>query len=189
MKQQRGDGDDAEGEFVEVMSDTTSSSGSSSCSSEDKPKGLWSSPLSRLVRVLSLSFLLFVAIWLVLDNDFVAEIVHQILEFTDENPLTGFLMFVSIYVFNSVLLLPVFILTLGIGFVCIHHYTLFPGVIMALFYSFVGAVAGEGACFFLGRSMCRPRIRSLHLHAESFEVEEKLLRHRGMYTTASSPIF
>lgn len=106
--------------------------------------------------------------------------VNSFLEWIQNNPGPGVVVFALVYFVATILFIPGSILTLGSGFVFSASFGLGIGVLLGTLAVFVGASAGAIASFLLGRYLMRDCVSKLSKKYSIFEALDNALASKGL---------
>jgi len=110
----------------------------------------------------------------------VSGLLSGFLEWVEQNPTTGIFTFSIVFLLSTVLLIPGAILTLGAGYVFANAFGMYKGVLLGSISTFIGAVAGSLASFFLGRYLLRNWVSRISAKYEMFEALNSALEAKGL---------
>mmetsp|Transcript_3608 Transcript_3608/g.8238 ORF Transcript_3608/g.8238 Transcript_3608/m.8238 type:complete len:359 (+) Transcript_3608:127-1203(+) len=134
-------------------------------------------------RGMCMVLLIAVVTFLILDSTkfcIIPMILSDFLEWVEQNPIPGIFAFTIVFLVATVLLIPGSILTLGAGYVFANAFGIYKGVLLGSISTFIGAVAGSLASFFLGRYLLRGCVTRLATKYEKFEALNAALEEKGL---------
>ena len=149
-----------------------------------------------LIALLSLAFISSIIIlYVVLQGDRLNRLITPIFQIVQDNPILGLFLFITLYTFNAVIIiaislktywcliqvlcLPVFPLMLGIGFVSVSTYGIFPGIPLGCLQVIFAASIASSIIYIIGRNACRSQVAVLARRSKIIHVEELLMKHKG----------
>lgn len=140
----------------------------------------WYCSLKFYVGLLLLGFVIYVIIDSV-TNKYVRDGLESFLQWIEENPLSGFFLFVIVYIVATLLFIPGSLLTLGAGFVfSMALHGLGVGVVVATLSVVIGASIGAILAFVLGRYLLLEQVRKLSKKYAIFEALNVALETNGL---------
>jgi uncharacterized membrane protein YdjX (TVP38/TMEM64 family) len=114
-----------------------------------------------------------------LTTGYVRDGIKAFLEWTEDNPATGFFLFTVVYFVATILFIPGSILTLGAGFVFGNAFPLGVGILLGTVSVFLGASTGAIVSFYLGRYLLRDWVAGLASKYAIFEALDAALQDKG----------
>lgn len=132
---------------------------------------------------LCMFLLIAVVVFLILDSIrfcIIPGLLSGFLEWVEHNPTPGIFAFTTVFLLATILLIPGAILTLGAGYVFANAFGMYKGVLLGSISTFVGAVAGSLASFFLGRYLLRNWVNRMSAKYEMFEALDSALEEKGL---------
>lgn len=112
-------------------------------------------------------------------NGYIKSGMRDFLEWVEDNPGGGVLVFIIVIFFTTLLFVPGIILTFGSGYVFSKAFGLGVGVVMGSLAVFVGAGTGAIVSFLLGRFLLRDCVAGLSKRFKLFEAFDQAMGEKG----------
>ncbi|CEM03564.1 unnamed protein product [Vitrella brassicaformis CCMP3155] len=162
----------------------TPSPGAVSADAPVKPRRTWGGWLAQSWKKL-LVFLVIIAIivYIIIDSTTgqrVAEGLDIFKEWVQDNPATGILAYMAVYMVCTVAFIPGSILTLGAGFTFVCAFGNGPGMAAGIGAVLVGAFVGAQLAFFCGRFLFKSWVQGLTDKFKVMRAIDKVFETQGL---------